>query len=96
MAAHKTNKDRGGTINFAEQLARDIASGKMEASAAERKKSVEYLLNLDLLRKKQRFEALSDRRKKRHEVKAVEVGTPAIESEVTPSLAERLAKMGEK
>jgi hypothetical protein len=90
--AHNARKERGDAITFAESLARDIASGKREASAEERKTSIKYLLELDILRKKQRFLAINERRKKKQEP---ESGT-ATESQITPELAKRLASLGEK
>lgn len=92
--AHDARSERGSAITFGEKLAQDIVTGKVEASEVERKMSVKYLLDLDLARKKQRFAAVNERRKKKHEAKA-ESGQ-AVESVITPELAKRLASLGEK
>ena len=89
--AQKAVKDRGGAISFAEQLAKDIVSGKVTATDKDRSRSIEYLFKLDMSRKQQRFAAVNDRRKKNKET----AETPTTESQITPELAKRLAKMGE-
>jgi len=91
VEAHKANKERGDSITIAERFALDVVSGKKDASAAERRMSVQYLLQLDLLRKKQRMASIARRKK---EKKAKEQPVEEVpESQITPELAKRLASM---
>ena|ERR1700674_680131 len=86
--AQKVRKERGGNYTLAEKFAMDVIDGKREVSAAERTMSIKYLLELDLLRKKQRL----SKPKKNKEVQAED---GEVKSTITPELEKRLASFGE-
>jgi hypothetical protein len=90
--AHSATKQRGGAVTFAEQYARDVVAGKVASTPRILEMSVKYIMEVDMARKKQRFASINERRGKKKAAKETEV--LAKESEITPALAERLAREG--
>ena len=86
--ANQVRKERGGNYSLAEKMAIDIVQGKVESSPRVKEMVVRYMLELDLLRRKQKL-GLSMMRKKAK--KAEKSETVPQESTVTPELAQRLA-----
>ncbi len=88
--AHASTKERGGAFTFAETYARDVVSGKIQTTPRILELSINYIFDVDMARKKQRFASINERRGK----KKAAAEAPAKESEITPDLAKRLALQG--